>query len=230
MVSVLYLCVFLAMFLLESINMKNALYASALISLCIFSSCDPNPDTRYMYIQPESAVYDTAMGKAIDNSEVSISEMLVLIKTPYSQQTVFHPSALPFVTRSYATHKDMSRSYSVEKVTNMRVITLKDYDATHSAGSDVADICKFYTLKNNPDSNKANPLPGDTISVKKIVSEMNVSDANSSYGYYPGLRKDFVFRLASAPSGTSVQQFRVEFETATPSKFSTTTKQFTLKP
>lgn len=218
------------MFLLQANSMKQTTAILAICSLSIFCSCDPDPDVQYMYIQPESVVYDTASGRAIDNSEVTLRNLLVHVKTPYSQKTVFEPATLPFVTKSYAMYKKEGRAFSVEKVKALRIITLKNYDATHPAGSDVADVCLFYNVKGNADSNKANPLFGDTTSVKQIISDMNVSEYYSGAGIYMPLRNEFVFRLAQPPASTSVQQFKIEFETATPSKFSTTTKQFTLKP
>lgn len=209
--------------------MKQANTIIAVCTLSMFCSCDPEPDTRYMYIQPESVVYNLNTGAVIDNSEVGINDLEVYVKTPYSQQTVFQPSALPFVTKSYAMYKKTGRALSVEKVTKLRVLTLKDYDATHPAGSDITDLCLFYTAKTNTDTNKANPVYGDTISVNRIVKEMNVTDVNSDFGY-PGLRKDFLFIMKNTFPSTSVKQFKIEFETATPSKFSTTTKPFILKP
>lgn len=208
--------------------MKITLTTLAGVALLLLSSCDPEPDVRYLYIQPESVVYDIATGKEADNNEVPFNDLLVHIKTPFSQQTVSVPTALPFVTKSYAMHKDMSKAYTVEKMTGIRVVTVKDYDATHLAGSDITDLCMFYNVKKNADTNKLNPVFAESVSLQRVVQDMNL---NSEYGYGGiGPRAEFGIKLLQVPATASQQQFRVEFETATPSKFSTTTKQFILKP
>ncbi len=202
----------------------------------LLASCRNDQEQRYLYLRPSQTVYNTATGHEIGAEAITVDSMLIHVSTPYARFIASANPGFSLVGKAYAMHKNLDRNITIEKVTSLRVITLRNYNALYPAGSDITKACYFFKPNGNPDSTKPAPIPvtarkSDTLNAAAIIGDMNIGTSGSYYSSeYQSPRDGFIIVLGTPPATQSEQQFAIVFETATPSRFGDTTKVFTLKP
>ncbi|WP_118973554.1 hypothetical protein [Taibaiella koreensis] len=103
---------------------------------------------------------------------------------------------------------------NLEKITDIRIITCRDYNAQFPAGSDISASAAFLE--------EGGILTGKAKMLERINKNYEVSEAE------PVSR--FSFRPASAPATTSLQQFAIELRTEQNAVLRDTTIAFILQP
>ncbi|MBS1772725.1 MAG: hypothetical protein JST82_07690 [Bacteroidetes bacterium] len=193
--------------------MRKAFIILLLFILGIGCSTRSN-DRKYIYMQPDIRVtnaYDIRLVN--ENDSVLYSNMQIEVKMPYNTYTVSAPKLWPS-NAAYASHKE-GRMIPMEKITNIKVIPLFDYNANYPKGKDISDSCAFIEGKSSN-------------SKKNIISRFNTG--SDDYYYTANILSSMNIVIKTSPAGKQTQQFAFVIETSNQSSYSDTTVVFTLKP
>lgn len=200
--------------------------AAIYLSLC---GCDRS-GRSYIYLKPHLAVYDTVNRTELAaNGETQFNNTIFSVIIPVEEYT--EAAILPLVSKAYATSVRDPGIHSLEKIKSIRILTLRDYNALHQAGSDITDSCIFLARAYRP-WDSAYSVQGLHTSVNSLIDYLNNSD-RYLYGYnsyYSNAAISFSFLLRQPPALPGQQQFVIKFETEEGAQFSDTSVLFNLKP
>lgn len=117
---------------------------------------------------------------------------------------------------AYATSRDRNRVTIIEKVKNIKLITLNDYNSNFKAGDDIMDSCYINNVYRNDE--------------RGLISSMNEQTYGDVYDYEISELGMFEFKIEARPDAATIQRFALVFETEAGSAFTDTTISFIVKP
>jgi len=186
-------------------------------------------DTKYLYLKPYVATYDTTAKKELDEgNNCRHSDLFFTVIMPMDQYR--EAAVIPFVNKAYATSVPEPRDIALEKLTSISIHTVQPYNAAFPAGADITGNCIFRRDTYSPadsvyGSNKREMDAGELI--------RDLSQSGYFYSYYRQYYESatsFSFSLKEPPAGSGLQQFIISFETEHHSRIIDTTISFTLEP
>lgn len=173
--------------------------------------------TRYIYLNP-TAMATLTTGPIPEFNTVSFAGLFIEVNTLTQTVEVASNFSLPG-NLAYATSIRIPTPIALEKITDLRIRPLYDYNATYPANSDMTNACLFV--------NSSSQLYVDTFSKEELIASIcNVqSEFESSFRQGP-----FYIKLNEPPSGTREQQFIIELITDKHSRLADTTQPIILTP
>lgn len=199
-----------------------------MLALLLFAGCVKH-DFKYLYRQPKILIYDTLTHKEVlDGQTLEHKNQLFTVLMPtddYSASNLF----AAFSNQAYASKPAPATYKPVERIKDVKIIALFNYNAQLPAGSDLVDSCTFVTTSwmDNDGEVYARPYTeaGAEYSKQQLLDKLNQSDG----GIY-SIIKRVSFRIKATPASLSIQQFAIVFITEQSSRITDTTVRFLLKP
>lgn len=208
-------------------------YLCCLLPIVLATSCkNSHHETKYLYTKPEAVVFDLYYGEAEEMNTVSYTSHLVTMMMHTSEFSYTKDHSFSLINKAYATQPDYYGLKKFETITDIKIISLHDYNSVLTAGTDIADSCIFGLHDAHHDTSWYMPIVKDSLTKADIISALNTTD-NSKYNdtFNPlSPLKRFSFHINQPPAQSGKQQFAILFETNTPSRFGDTTVSFILKP
>ncbi|OSZ82699.1 hypothetical protein CAP35_05400 [Chitinophagaceae bacterium IBVUCB1] len=175
-----------------------------------------NQKERFLYERPSFTVADTYNGRILgDNDSVFFSNMTLQVKIGSTKFNVGIDMGIG--NKAYASmRKDKVEIAPGEKISNIKIISLYDYNNKFKAGADIIDSCVLKEGKSVHDR-------------KSLIKRMNTT--YSEYYYAAGgALQSLDITIKNPPSSISSQRFAIVFETENQSVLTDTTRLFTIKP
>lgn len=175
---------------------------SVLMSTLSLLGCE-GKDYRFIYIMGSVTFWqeDTYQGQKEVKDSCSFPGFIIRQQLDYEILTAANFSFSGNKLYAYTTPDP---DYTpVEKLTDIKVYTVNNYNANYPAGTEITAICRFYTLNNDYDN------PGGDSSVTWVLEKLNDTFTDASFNGSHAIDVS----LAEPPSGTREQQFRFEIRT-----------------
>lgn len=116
---------------------KPSTLLRSIFLVCLLLSCGKS-EYSYIYREIIADVYDKQGTRAVDSSPIKYPEHSIGISMPISTVA----SRMQWGNTAYALSKEVFAS-PADRVADIRVITLNDYNANYKAGSNIVDECSF---------------------------------------------------------------------------------------
>lgn len=205
------------------------LFSLVAVTYLLLCGCDRR-GSSFLYLKPHLAVYDTTnRTELLVNEEAQYGRTIFSVIIPVEEYK--EAAILPLVGKAYATSIRDPGIISIEKIRSIKIMTLRDYNALHKAGSDMTDSCIFLSNTYRP-WDSTYKYSSASQSLPRLISELN-NDDRYPYEYnshYSNSTVSFSFLFRQPPAVAGQQQFVIKFETEEGAQFSDTSILFNLKP
>lgn len=174
--------------------------------------------TKYIYMNPQAMAMLTT-GPVPEMNTVSYAGLYIEVNIPTQAVQVAGLLSLPGNIAYAFQPGDPPPPIGLEKITDIRIKPLNDYNATYPAFSDMLAGCTFVTT--------TMAAFADTLSKEEIISNMDHHDDRIRFNSPHG---PFYIKLNEPPTGTGEQRFIIELITDKNSLLADTTQPIILTP
>lgn len=197
----------------------------AFTSLLIFGGCVAR-DTTIIYQKLIARVY-TNTGTTVQNG------------TSFRQDDVFFTALLPYATlasnfqwgsAAYAFKPSEGYIKLAEKVADIKVIALNDFNDTYKAGSNLADDCIYYDTEQYYSADDMYKAYIDSSARTKQETIDYINSYSGAGNWYVNIVQRFAFRIKAKAYTSKPQRFAVILVTDKYSALADTTVTINFKP
>ena len=193
---------------------------SVLLAISSLIGCEAR-DYKFVYKSVQATVLRVHFTQPPSeiNSLDTIGYQNIFIQGKFDMHIIAKNNLKTLVNRAVATTVPSDKYTNLEAITDIRVVTINDYNNEISAGSEISEKCLYSTY-----------TPNKTSEIKDLKADIIASLNMPMDGERDYLSDVLNFRVTEAPAAQGLQQFAIEIRLEDNSVIRDTTVAFVLKP